>query len=90
MGRYRRRSNHWMTQPRDMNGRFASSGGGQEPDPLNEWFLAAPWWQKLLALTALTAFTLLLFYTGYILVFIILAWVLVWILKLIRAFLEEP
>jgi hypothetical protein len=71
-----------------MNGRFAKGGGGQEPDPLNEWFLKAPWWKKLLALAALTVFTLLLFYTGYILVFIIGAWVLVWIMKLIRAFLE--
>jgi hypothetical protein len=71
-----------------MNGRFASSGGGQEPDPLNEWFLKAPWWQKLLALAAFALFFLWLYANGYVLVFIIGAWVLVWILKLIRAFLE--
>ncbi len=89
MARFGRRSNHWMTQPRGLDGRFASSGGGQEPDPLNEWFLKAPWWKKLLALTAFVAFALWLYYSGYILVFIILAWVLVWIMKLIRAFLES-
>jgi hypothetical protein len=71
-----------------MNGRFAKGGGGQEPDPLNEWFLKAPWWKKLLALAAFALFFLWLYANGYVLVFIILAWVLVWIMKLIRAFLE--
>ena len=88
MARYGRRSNHWMWQPRSANGRFASSGGGQEPDPLNEWFLRAPWWQKILALVVIGAFGLWLYASGYILVFIIGAWVLVWIMRLIRGFLE--
>lgn len=88
MARYGRRSNHWMWQPRDSRGRFGSSGGGSEPDPLNEWFLRAPWWQKILALVAIGAFGLWLYASGYILVFIIGAWVLVWIMRLIRGFLE--
>lgn len=79
---------HWLSQPRDLNGRFTSSGGGNEPDPLNEWFLKAPWWQKILALAAMVAFMLLLFYSGYILVFIIVCWVLIWVMRLIRALLE--
>ena len=72
-----------------MNGRFASSGGGgKEPNPLNEWFLKAPWWKKLLALVAFALFFLWLYANGYVLVFIILAWVLVWVMKLIVAFLK--
>lgn len=89
MARYGRWSMHWMWQPRSANGRFASSSGGDdEPDPINEWFLRAPWWQKILALVAFVGFAVFLYYSGYILVFIIGAWVLVCLMKLIRAFLE--
>jgi len=78
-----------MTQPRGLDGRFQSSGSGSnKPDPLNEWFLKAPWWQKILALAAMVAFMLLLFYSGYALVFIILGWVLIWVMRLITAFLK--
>ena len=78
-----------MWQPRSANGRFASSGGGgSEPDPLNEWFLRAPWWQKILAMMALVAFGLWLYYSGYIIVFIMGAFALAWIMRLIRALLE--
>ena len=40
------RSNHWMWQPRSTNGRFASSGGGEDLPTwpiLVGWFVAA-WW----------------------------------------------
>jgi len=77
-----------MSQPRDLNGRFTSSGGGNEPDPLNEWFLKAPWWQKILALLGFGAFAAWLVYSGYILVFFILGWVLIWVMRLITAFLK--
>lgn len=90
MARYRRRSNHWMWQPRDSRGRFGfgSGGGGSEPDPMNEWFLRAAWWKKLLFLAVATAFGLWLFYSGYILVFLICGWVLIWIMRLITAWLQ--
>ena len=88
MARYGRRSNHWMWQPRSANGRFASSGGGSEPDPLSEWFLKAPWWQKILSLVAFGAFCLWLWYSGYILVFLLGAWALIFVMRLIRGFLE--
>lgn len=78
-----------MWQPRDSHGRFSWWGGGDKgPDPINEWFLAAPWWKKTLAIAAVGAFSLWLYYSGYILVFIIGAFALAWIMRLIRAFLE--
>ena len=68
MARYRRRSNHWMWQPRDSRGRFGfGSGGGigsNKPDPMNEWFLKAPWWKKILALVAMAAVLVVIFETG--------------------------
>lgn len=79
---------HWMSQPRDLNGRFTSSGGGNEPDPLNEWFLKAPWCQKILALLGFGVFAAWLVESGYILVFLILGWVLIWIMRLITAWLQ--
>jgi len=75
-----------MTQPRSMNGRFASSGGDQEPDPLNEWLSRQKWWVVALAVAALVAFMLLLYYSGYILVFIIGAFAL----SLVLPLLAEP
>ena len=84
MGRRRYgRSMHWLSQPRGLDGRFQSSGGSNEPDPLNEWFLKAPWWQKILALLGFGVFAAWLVESGYVLVFIIVAWVLIWIMKLI-------
>lgn len=78
-----------MTQPRGLDGRFQSSGSGNnKPDPLNEWFLKAPWWQKILALLGFGVFGLWLVESGYVLVFIIVAWVLIWVMRLIRAFME--
>ena len=66
MARYRRRSNHWMWQPRDSRGRFGYGGGGgsSEPDPMNEWFLKAPWWKKILALLAVTVVLVIIYETG--------------------------
>ena len=66
MARYGRRSNHWMWQPRDSRGRFGYGGGGgsSEPDPLNEWFLKAPWWKKILALLAMTVVLVIIYETG--------------------------
>ena len=67
MARYRRRSNHWMWQPRDSRGRFGYGGGGggsNKPDPMNEWFLKAPWWKKILALVAMTAVLVIIYETG--------------------------
>ena len=90
MARFRRRNNHWLFQPRSTNGRFASSGnGGNEPNPLNDWFVKAPWWQKLAALALFGVFIAWLCVKGYIIVFIILAWILGGILKLITSFLES-
>ena len=79
---------HWLSQPRGLDGRFQSSGGSNEPDPLNEWFLKAPWWQKLLFLAGVVAFGLWLFCSGYILVFLICGWVLIWVMRLITAWLQ--
>ena len=66
MARYRRRSNHWMWQPRDSRGRFGYGGGGgsSKPDPMNEWFLKAPWWKKILALLAMTVVLVIIYETG--------------------------
>ena len=67
MARYRRRSNHWMWQPRDSRGRFGHGGGGigsNEPDPMNEWFMKAPWWKKILALLAMTVVLVIIYETG--------------------------
>lgn len=76
-----------MWQPRGLNGRF-TKGGGSEPDPLNEWFLKAPWWQKILSMVAFGAFCLWLCYSGYILVFLLGVWALVFVIRLIIALLE--
>jgi len=68
MARYGRRSNHWMWQPRDSRGRFGfgsgGGGGSNEPDPMNEWFLKAPWWKKILALLAMTVVLVIIYETG--------------------------
>ena len=68
MARYRRRSNHWMWQSRDSHGRFGYGGGGgggsNKSDPLNEWFLKAPWWKKILALLAMTVVLVIIYETG--------------------------
>lgn len=85
MARYGRRSNHWMWQPRSANGRFASSGGS-EPDPLSEWLFRQKWWVIVLFMIALLAFMLWLYYSGYILVFIIGCFAL----SLILPLLAEP
>ena len=78
-----------MTQPRGLDGRFQSSGSGSnEPDPLNEWFLKAPWWQKILALLGFGVFAAWLVESGYVLVFLILGWVLIWVMRLITAWLK--
>ena len=77
-----------MTQPRGLDGRFQSSGSGNKPDPLNEWFLKAPWWQKLLALVGFGVFAWWLMSSGYVLVFIIMAWVLIWVMRQLTAFLK--
>lgn len=55
-----------MWQPRDSRGRFGYGGGGgsSEPDPLNEWFLKAPWWKKILALLAMTVVLVIIYETG--------------------------
>ena len=60
-----------MWQPRDSRGRFGSGGGGSEPDPLSEWLFRQKWWVIVLFIIALIAFMLWLYYSGYILVFII-------------------
>lgn len=78
-----------MTQPRGLDGRFQSSGSGSnKPDPLNEWFLKAPWWQKILALLGFGVFAAWLVESGYVLVFLILGWVLIWVMRLITAWLQ--
>ncbi len=68
MARYGRRSNHWMWQPRDSRGRFGfgsgGGGGSSKPDPMNEWFLKAPWWKKILALLAMTVVLVIIYETG--------------------------
>lgn len=67
MGRYRCRSNHWMWQPRDSRGRFGFGGGGigsNKPDPMNEWFLKAPWWKNILALVAMAVVLVIIIETG--------------------------
>ena len=57
-----------MWQPRDSRGRFGfgsgGGGGSNEPDPMNEWFLKAPWWKKILALVAMTAVLVVIIETG--------------------------
>ena len=63
MARYRRRSNHWMWQPRGLNGRFTKSGGGMpQGDP--EWFRRMPLWQKILVLLAMTVVLVIIYETG--------------------------
>ena len=85
----RRYNSRWMTQPRGLDGRFQSSGSGSnKPDPLNEWFLKAPWWQKILALLGSGAFAAWLVDSGNVLVFLILGWVLIWVMRLITALLK--
>ena len=67
MARYGRRSNHWMWQPRDSRGRFgfgSGGGGSNKPDPMNEWFLKAPWWKKILALLAMTVVLVIIYESG--------------------------
>lgn len=68
MARYGRRSNHWRWQPRDSRGRFGfgsgGGGGSNEPDPMNEWFLKAPLWKKILALLAMTVVLVIIYETG--------------------------
>ena len=90
MGKYRGgRSFHWMSQPRDLNGRFMSSGSGNnEPDPLSEWFSRQEWWVKILLIVIAGVIMVALWESGYMLVTLLLLWVLLFILKLIRAFLE--
>lgn len=56
-----------MWQPRDSRGRFGFGGGGggsNKPDPMNEWFLKAPWWKKILALLAATVVLVIIYETG--------------------------
>lgn len=63
MARYRRRSNHWMWQPRGLDGRFMKSGGGMpQGDP--EWFRRMPLWKKILALLAMTVVLVIIYETG--------------------------
>ena len=85
----RRYNSRWMSQPRGLDGRFQSSGSGSnKPDPLNEWFLKAPWWQKILVLLGFGVFAAWLVESGYVLVFLILGWVLIWVMRLITAWLQ--
>lgn len=89
MGRYKRgRSLHWMSQPRDLNGRFASSGGSNAPDPQGEWFNRQEWWVKILVVIIAGVLMAVLWISGYMLVTLIILWLLVFVLKVIRAFLE--
>jgi hypothetical protein len=79
---------HWLSQPRGLDGRFTSSGGSNEPDPLNDWMNRQKWWVQLLIFIGFCAFLILLWYSGYMLAFILFGWVLVLILRLITAFLK--
>ena len=87
MARYGR-SNHWRWQPRDSHGRFGSTGGGRDEDPLNEWFLRIVWWKKLLFLLAVGVFVWWLVANGYVLVFIICGYALAWVMGAIAAWLR--
>lgn len=89
MRRYKRgRSLHWMSQPRDLNGRFASTGGSNDPDPLSEWFSRQEWWVKILVIVIAGVLMAALWISGYMLVTLLLLWGLLFVLKLIRTFLE--
>ena len=78
-----------MSQPRDLNGRFMSSGGSNnEPDPLGEWFNRQEWWVKILVIVIAGVLMAALWISGYMLVTLLLLWGLLFVLKLIRAFLE--
>ena len=77
MGRYRRgRSLHWMSQPRDLNGRFSSfgSGGGGGDD---EWFWKLSWWKKVLVLLGTVILLIVLFKTGLLIPLAILGWLII-------------
>lgn len=89
MGRRRYgRSMHWLSQPRGLDGRFQSSGSSNKPDPLNEWMNRQKWWVQLLVFIGFCTFLILLWYSGYMLVFLILGWVLIWVMRLITAWLQ--
>lgn len=54
MGRYRRRSNHWMWQPRGLNGRFTKGGGSDDCDVFAmKGFWKLPNWGKLVYVVAM-------------------------------------
>ena len=57
-----------MWQPRDSRGRFGfgsgGGGGSNKPDPLNEWFLKAPWWKKILVLLSMTVLLVIIYEAG--------------------------
>lgn len=80
-----------MWQPRDSRGRFGSTGGwGRSggPDPLDEWWDRQDLTTKILVMIALIAFVVILYVTGYMLVFILYAWILVFILRVIIALIS--
>ena len=54
MGRYRRRSNHWMWQPRGLNGRFTKGGSSDDCDVFAmKGFWKLPNWGKLVYVVAM-------------------------------------
>jgi len=72
--RYRRGGFRWMSQPRDLNGRFTKSGGGQDEDP--EWFQRMSWRKKLLVVAATSAVAVAIFIwlPGLIIPLAIIGW----------------
>lgn len=90
MARYGR-SNHWRWQPRDSRGRFGSTGGwggSSGPDPFDEWWNRQDLTTKVLLTIALIAFVVILYVTGYMLVFILYAWILIFIIRAIIALIS--
>ena len=76
-----------MTQPRDLNGRFRR-GGGNNNDPLQELFERLPWWGKILMIAGAAGLMVLLYISGYILVFIVVGFALAFVLNLIASMLS--
>ena len=61
MGRYRRRSNHWMWQPRGLNGRFTKGEGSDDCDVFAmKGFWKLPNWGKLVYVVAMICLLVLL------------------------------
>lgn len=74
----RRRSWHWMSQQRDIHGRFTKGrGGSNDDDWFNEWFAKAPWWQKILAVLGMLLLLWVIWETGLIIPLAILGWIII-------------